>query len=209
MSGLDARLCDSRPCAYFPACSDLTEAIMRPALSCAVTVAFLLSAPLAAAKTAAVSWGKAGVSIDQYRTDSITCGRAGYYMDVSNTEAAHVFKDATGQLTANEAGLSGVAMVAADGPPPERVVATMEVADIANRSSHIVESTRPKKRMKDVGALMQSKVDDCLKERGYTRFKLTSIQRKLLGKLHLGSAERHVFLYKLGTDPAVLKTQAF
>lgn len=182
---------------------------MRPALPCAVAVALLLSAPLAAAKTEMLSWGKPGVSIDQYRTDSISCGRAGYYMDVSNTEAAHVFKDATGQLTANESALTSAAMVAADGPPPERIVAAMEVADIANRSNHIVDSTRPKERMKEVGALMQTKVDDCLKDRGYMRFKLTSEQRRHLERLHLGSVERHEYLYQLATNPAVLKAQAF
>ena len=182
---------------------------MRPALPCAVALAFLLSAPLIAAKTEATSWGKPGVSIDQYRTDAITCGRAGYYMDVSHTEAAHVFKDATGQLAANESGLTGAAMAAADGPPQERVLAAMEVADIANRSSHIVESTRPKERMKDVGALMQSRVDDCLKDRGYMRFRLTSGQRKHLERLHLGSVDRHVYLYQLATNPDVLKAQAF
>jgi len=162
---------------------------MRPALPCAVALAFLLSAPLIAAKTEATSWGKPGVSIDQYRTDAITCGRAGYYMDVSHTEAAHVFKDATGQLAANESGLTGAAMAAADGPPQERVLAAMEVADIANRSSHI-------------------KIDDCLKARGYTRFRLTPAQRRQLSRLHYGSAERHIYLYRLATDPAVLRSQA-
>jgi len=63
---------------------------MRPALPRAVAVACFLSAPLAAARTEALSWGKPRVSIDQYRTDAISCGRAGYYMDVSNTAAAKV-----------------------------------------------------------------------------------------------------------------------
>jgi len=75
---------------------------MRP-FAFAALVAALFAVPLTAARTEAVSWGKAGISIDQYRTDSITCGRAGYYAGVSNTDAAHVFKAATGQLQANEA----------------------------------------------------------------------------------------------------------
>ena len=181
---------------------------MRPALPCAVAVASLLSAPLAAARTEALSWGKAGVSIDQYRADAISCGRSGYYMDVSNTETAHVFKDATGQLTANEAAMTQTAMIAGSSGA-ERMAATMDLANIVARSAHIVESTRPKERMKDVGNLMQAKVDDCLRARGYIRFKLTSAQRKHLEHLHLGSVERHVYLYQLGTDPQVLKAQAF
>ena len=181
---------------------------MRQSFSSAVVVVCLLSTPLAAAKTESTSWGKAGVSIDQYRTDAITCGRSGYYMDVSNTEAAHVFKDATGQLEANESDLSSVAMLAGGGPPETRRAAVMELGDIVNRSAHIVEGARPAKRMKEVGDIMQSKVDDCLKGRGYVHFKLTDSQRKHLGHLHLGSAERHIYLFQLGTDPAVLKTQA-
>ena len=182
---------------------------MRHALPCAVAVAFLLSAPLAAARTEPLSWGKAGVSIDQYRTDSITCGRAGYYMDVSGTEAAHVFKDATGQLQANETDLSTTAMMASGNAGGDRVGAEMRLYGIVARSAHIVENTRPDKRMKDVGNIMQAKVDDCLKGRGYIRFKLTSGQRRHLERLHLGSAERHIYLYQLGSDPDVLKTQAF
>jgi hypothetical protein len=180
---------------------------MRPALPCAVAVAFLMSAPIAAAKTEATSWGKPGISIDQYRTDSITCGRAGYYMDVSHTEAAHVFKDATSQLTANEASMTQTAMIAGSSGA-ERMAAQMELSDMVSRSAHIIENTRPKERMKDVGNLMQSKVDDCLKGRGYTRFKFTAAQRKQLSRLHLGSVERHIYLYQLATDPAVLKAQA-
>jgi hypothetical protein len=130
-------------------------------------------------------------------------------MDVSNTEAAHVFKDATKELQTNETDLSSSAEQPAEGNPMDDPRYLYRVMGIVSRSARVVEGTRPTERMKDVGNLMQAKVDDCLKERGYTRFKLTSIQRKLLGKLHLGSAERHVFLYKLGTDPAVLKTQAF
>ncbi len=167
---------------------------MRHSFMRAVAVACLLSAPLAAAQTEATSWGKPGVSIDQYRTDAITCGRTGYYADVSGTDAAKVFKDATGQLEANEADLTN-----ATGP---------RIMDIVTRSARIVDGTRPEERMKDIDALMQAKVDDCLKVRGYVHFKLTDSQRKHLARLHLGSAERHIYLYQLATDPDVLKAQA-
>lgn len=164
------------------------------ALVCVGLLAALPAAPLSAARTEAVSWGKAGISIDQYRTDAITCGRAGYYADVSNTESAHVFKDATRQLQTNETDLAN-----ASGP---------RVLDIVARSAHIVDTTNAPERMKDVGALMQAKVDDCLKGRGYVRFRLTPVQRRQLSRLHLGSAERHIYLYRLATDPDVLSAQA-
>lgn len=181
---------------------------MRHPLLRVVAVACLLPSSLGAAKTEATSWGKPGVTIDQYRTDAVSCGRIGYYLDVSNTEAAHVFKDATGQLEANEAAQPSIAMMAGSGPPEARRAAAMELNDIVNRSAHIVETTRPAKRIKDVGTLMQGRVDDCLKGRGYVHFRLTDAQRKHLAHLHLGSVDRHLYLYQLGTDPDVLKAQA-
>lgn len=181
---------------------------MRHALSCAVAVASLLSAPLAAARTEATSWGKPGVSIDQYRTDAITCGRAGYYMDVSSTEAAHVFKDATKELETNETDLNSQANLPQSGNPMDDPGYLYRIMGIVSRSDRIVQNARPTERMKAVGTLMQAKVDDCLKGRGYVRFRLTSGQRKHLERLHLGSVERHVYLYQLGTDPEVLKAQA-
>jgi len=174
---------------------------MRHNLVTAVTLACLLSAPLAAAKTEASSWGKPGISIDQYRTDAVTCGRAGYYADVSETQATRIFRRATGELESNESDLS---LVALDPSPSGQAM----VANIVNRSARIVEATRPGMQIRDVRDLMQAKVDHCLKERGYVRFRLTDDQRKRLGHLHLGSPERHIYLYQLATDPAVLRTQA-
>ena len=181
---------------------------MRQSLPRAVAIACLLSAPLVAARTEAVSWGKPGVQIEQYRRDAIECGRAGYYLDVSKTEAAQVFKTAAGQLGANEASLPSFAMLAQGGPPEERVAAAMAAADIVGRSAHLVDATRPQDRIKAVGTLMRGTVDDCLRQRGYIRFRLTEAQRKQLSRLHLGSPARHAYLYRLATDPVVLRDQA-
>ena len=52
------------------------------------------------------------------------------------------------------------------------------------------------------------RLKSCLVERGYTEFALTSEQRAHLATLPEGSDERREFLFKLGTDPAVLKSQA-
>src|SRR5438094_227984 len=114
---------------------------MRHALPTAIAVACLLSAPISAAKTEALSWGKPGVSIDQYRTDAITCGRTGYYADVSDTQAARTFKRATGELESNESDLSLVAM---DPSPSGKEM----VANIVNRSARIVEAARPDAQLK-------------------------------------------------------------
>ena len=56
--------------------------------------------------------------------------------------------------------------------------------------------------------LKQARIDtlhSCLTERGYTEFDLTPEQRAELAKLPQGSDARREYLYKLGTNPEVLK----
>jgi hypothetical protein len=148
-----------------------------------------LPAPALAAKAVSVAWGKTGVSFDQYRRDAVDCGRAGYYLDVSGTDAARAFKWGSRQLEASE----------------NRVA---DILTTAITSARIVEVTQPEKRMKDVGALLQATVNGCLVERGYTPFRLTKAQQSRLRRLHMGSPERHAYLYGLGTDENVLRSQA-
>jgi hypothetical protein len=168
----------------------------------------LVSGPLFAAVSEPLSWGKPGVSVEQYRLDAVECGRTGYYLDVSGTEAASVFKAASKQLDANETNLQGAGMMLSDPNPGTRLAAMNAVASTVNRSSRIVEGARPQERMREVAMLMQSKVDNCLRSRGYVQFRLTDPQRKRLRHLHLGSPERHEYLYRLSSDPAVLSAQA-
>ena len=53
-----------------------------------------------------------------------------------------------------------------------------------------------------------ARLKNCLTERGYTEFTLTPEQRAKLATLPEGSTERREYLYKLGTDANVLKSQA-
>ena len=155
---------------------------------CACT---LMATPLLSAKPTSISWGKLGISIDQYRDDAITCGRAGYYRDVAGTEAAQTFKRATSELESNESDLRN--------QPP---------MDIVGVSSRIVTATRPAERMQEVRELLNDTVAVCLRQRGYTPFWLSKAQQNRLRHLHLGSPERHAYLYGLATSPEILRLQA-
>jgi hypothetical protein len=161
---------------------------MRQALRFALLCALAAPSALSAGKPHGISWGKTGISFEQYRGDAVECGRSGYYLDVADTEAAQVFRRATRVLEASEAN------------------ATPSV-DTYITSARIVEGTRPEYRMEDVRKLLQGTVDGCLIDRGYTPFQLSQAQRKQLGRLKMGSPERHAFLYKLATDPEVLSAQ--
>ncbi len=144
-----------------------------------------------------LSWGKPGVTLDAYRADAVACGREGYYLDVSNTAAAKVFKQASSQLENNEANLAATAMTG----DLDRAM------QVANDSSRIVERTRPAQRIKEVRTLLEDTVSSCLRARGYTRFQLTPAQQRYVRALKLGSPARHAYLHGLASNPAVLAAQ--
>lgn len=149
-------------------------------------------------RTPTVSWGKAGVAFDTYRTDAVECGRAGYYRDVSDTEAAKVFQQASRRLEANEIAL-GLAAQTGD---------LTRVGNINAMSQQIVSGTRPRERMREVAGVLNGAVAECLTQRGYVRFTLTEAQEKALKAYPAGTEARRQFLHTLASDPKVLAAQA-
>ena len=67
---------------------------------------------------------------------------------------------------------------------------------------------QPERRIDHLKILLQSTVDQCLIQRGYSRFRLTDMQRRKLGKLRPSSAQRQSYLYSLASDAAILTAQA-
>ena len=61
----------------------------------ALSLAALAAASVTAAPAPLASWGKAGISLDQYRKDSLECGLKGYYSDISKTDDAKAFVSAS------------------------------------------------------------------------------------------------------------------
>lgn len=186
-------------------------------LAILATALLVTPVPLSAAPAPEYSWGKAGITLEQYRHDAVECGRMGHYRDVSGTNAARIFRNASGQLHTISSG-SGVvvnmwetdhldASGGATGNTRYEEAPTMAV-ETSRKQSQIVESTRPQKRIAEVRVFMEEAVTTCLTERGYTRFRLTAEQRKRLSHLRPGSPERHAFLFSLASDPRVLASQA-
>jgi hypothetical protein len=190
---------------------------MRLVILAAATALLAAPMPLAAAPSPEFSWGKAGITIEQYRLDAVQCGRKGYYRDVSNTEAAHVFRKASQQYdTITDSGAPAVNKWEAgslDANYGAASISRIEEApvhfvELGQRVGQLVASTQPEKRMAEVRVYLEEAVTSCLTERGYTRFRLTRDQRARLSRLHLGSPERHAFMFSLASDPRVLATQA-
>jgi hypothetical protein len=77
----------------------------------------------------------------------------------------------------------------------------------ANQQQHIVESVRPEQRFHSIKRTLVARDEQCLTQRGYSKFRLTDDQRSRLRKLKFGSEERRDYLYRLATDPAVLQNR--
>jgi hypothetical protein len=170
-----------------------------------------LSVVVAASATAAPapkeSWGKAGITLAQYRRDSIECGLQGYYTDISKTDDAQAFVKASQQLDAITT--SGTVPATVDSNPmgPDSTNAAAEATQYAAQQQHIVAGVRPDERYKSLKQLLVSKTEQCLIGRGYSKFELTDDQRHALRKLKAGSDERRAYLYSLASNPAVLESQ--
>ncbi|HSG35034.1 MAG TPA: hypothetical protein VLA37_10900 [Sphingomonadaceae bacterium] len=173
-----------------------------------VRIAAILTASLAAAASPVSaerkpvdSWGRAGVSFENYREDAIECATIGYYADVSETEQAKQFVRASKRLEATDDYSLG--------PPGASAADDMtRMVNQAAMSDRIVQSIRPERKMKELHSGMLYLVEQCLVERGYSQFRLTEEQQEQLRDLKKGSDERHRFLHSLASDPSILADQA-
>jgi len=173
----------------------------------AVSLCMVFATSAAAAPAPRESWGKAGVSFEQYRQDAVECGREGYYLDISQTDDGKELVRASRQLDTLNATISpSTTGAASTGPAATNAVDQM--SRFAANQQHIIDGVRPDQRFRNIKDTLQSTTDHCLIGRGYSKFALTSDQRHRLRKLKVGSDERHAYLFKLASDPTVLATQA-
>lgn len=154
------------------------------------------------------SWGKAGVSLAQYRQDALDCALKGYYLDISKSDDAKAFVKASRELDAVTTGASAPAVAGANGMGASTTDSSVDqIVEYANQQQHIVESVRPDQRYRSIKRMLVDRTSQCLASRGYSKFRLTEEQRHRLRKLKFGSEERRVYLYNLGSNPTVLQTQ--
>jgi hypothetical protein len=154
-----------------------------------VALAVVLPAAATAAPAPPFSWGKPGVSLAAYRTESVDCAMRAYYTDVADTNGAKNFVQGS-RLIETYAGAPG------------------DTLGNALMIGTIVQGVHVDESLKQVKNFQLDLVNKCLIEHGYHRFRLTDEQRKHLEKLKIGSETRHTYLYHLASDPAVLSAQA-
>ena len=153
----------------------------------------------------ATSWGKEGVSMLEYQTDSILCATLSENTqgnNGANTAGGMTGKNSSQPSTPTVAGGQGSGQASGAAVPVGGGGVYREGAssDFANRAAM-------QQRQEEMARLKARKeaMDSCLVKRGYTEFKLTEEQRQHLATLPEGSPERRAYLYKLGTDPNILR----
>jgi len=161
---------------------------MRRTLPLSITIAAALAVALGGPATARrvspgndLSWGKAGVSLEDYWVDSATCGHQAAAVDLTGTAPAKTLVLASRQLD--------------NWTDFESVQQALRLA-------------APEVQWDRAAKIMQRELETCLAQRGYVKFKLTREQARQLRKLEIGSLERRKYLYSLASDPAVLQAQA-
>lgn len=167
-------------------------------LLAAMLVPITVASAQSATREPLYSWGKPAVSLSQYRLDAAGCTAAGYNRDIADTDAAKAFVRGSRALdNATQNAYQAAPNQSSDGPIVYAVL-----------RDQIAHSVQPERQMRAIALLQQQTVDDCLVAHGYRRFHLSSDQRRQLGKMAIGSAERRAYLYHLASDSAIVVGQA-
>ena len=178
---------------------------MRILIALAATAA--LAGAAAAANAPQTSWGKAGVSFGDYRSDATACLHVAAATDLTGTEPANALvlasrRMAAGQTndyTASVGAASGTSNIATGGFDP--------IMEAANRMQRERMAARPDLRIRQAHDIMQRRLDHCLAGRGYRRFRLTDEQRHQLRSFPEAAPARQTYLYGLASDPHILAAQ--
>lgn len=146
--------------------------------ACAVSSGLNSDAP-------STSWGKGGVSMDAYLNDAAACA------SMAATVHAPPESLVQSRVTSTPGGTPGSA-AAAQASNDALLAAANEQRDAQIRA--------------DQHARLQAE-NQCLRDRGYSQFRLTAEQRAHAETLPAGSLERANYLHQLAADPAVLSAQ--
>jgi hypothetical protein len=150
-----------------------------------------------------ISWGKPGVSLAQYRADAIQCGQRAAGTDLAGTDPAKALVVGS-RLMENDPSVGPGAVV----DPTAGPSAAADAVAGAGSSPGVMRMIGPERQFAKAGDILENALERCLREHGYSKFKLTSGQRHRLSKLPVGSDARHAYLHSLASNPDILTHQA-
>ncbi|UAK23961.1 hypothetical protein [Sphingomonas nostoxanthinifaciens] len=172
------------------------------------TILMLAATVVHAHPSGYVTWGKPGVTLDQYARDATECA------DTSYTTPVFLRPETVRQLDALSTAqimhmMTSFDMMGSQGSATAYFTSWHEFGsenDIARRSNtfgaHYVTTARF-----DVVGELQAALDRCLAGRGYVRLRLSDAQAERLSRLHRHTAERTRYLHSLGSDAEIVARQ--
>jgi hypothetical protein len=178
-----------------------------------ILIVLAAAATLASAAIAAnapqTSWGKAGVSFADYRSDATFCLRQAAGTDLTGTEPANALVLASRRMATGQTNDYSPAVGGASSTGPATTNSGFDpMIEAANRMQQERIAARPELRIRQAHDIMQRRLEHCLAGRGYHRFRLTDEQRRRLRHFPERAAERQTYLYSLASDPQVLAAQS-
>jgi len=138
----------------------------------------------AATPAAVMTWGKPGVSFEQYRIDSVECAIEGSSYDV---EASKEYEEIDRGLKAQYRILE-----LANGDQFDRI-----------RDYTMTYQRNLRGGVADIQATMVDRVQMCLRARDYKEFALTQTQASKLASYRKGTEPRFRYLHSLASDLAL------
>jgi hypothetical protein len=177
-----------------------------------LTIAAFVLADLCAAPAAAQpggSWGKAGVSFADYRADAMACLRQAAATDLGGTEPARALVLASRRIEIGQSSDYTPMINGAGGLAPATGRPSFDPSsETALRVSQARAAARVDQRIAEARDILEARLELCLAERGYHRFRLTSEQRRRLDRYPVRAPERQTYLHGLASDPRILAAQS-
>jgi hypothetical protein len=149
----------------------------------------------------AVSWGKPGVSLVQYRQDAISCGLQASGSDLEGTDPAKAMVVASRRVE-NDANAGPNAVL----DPMSGPTASADILGSSGSTASVKEMAD--RQVGKAGDILKRELEHCLTRIGYRPFRLTSDQRRELARFPTGSDQRHAYLHSLASNPKILQAQA-
>ena len=127
----------------------------------------LIAFPAFAAPAPQESWGKAGVSLAQYRQDLLECGLKGHYTDVSNTQDAKVLVDASRQLDTMQSTFVPNTTASSGSGPASTDVASQMGRICRDPAAYRLQCPSPAAVPGNIKHTLEAATAECLVQRGY------------------------------------------
>jgi len=166
------------------------------------------NAQLNAKNNSGFSWGKSGVTLQDYVKDGTECAETSRYVTTYIKPAtlrhldalsAAQLLDSVLKLGAGTPEFNAIGLVA-------NITALRSANDIARRTNTF-SSQYESIISFDVRDQLQAVLGKCLLERGYARIWLTKSQQATLRRLKRHSRERTAYLYSIGSNAEVMAEQ--